>query len=173
MQLKLAIISTREGTQTFHSLTLADLESQVAAYCRDNWENMDGEEMPDNDADLVAFYFDGGNHDLHEEAIDYETIELETNLATLSTRETATESVMPTFTFWCQQSDGTGTIYIGSLEAPDIEAAKLAAVQECCDEWNSGSGEDDEPTYTPDNIHLLGIAAGDVEILHWQDICEA
>ena len=78
-----------------------------------------------------------------------------------------------TFTFWVQQSDGTGTIYIGSLEAPDLEAAKTAAVLEVCEEWNSTQLDGDPPAYTPDNIHLLGIAAGDVEILHWQDICEA
>lgn len=78
---------------------------------------------------------------------------------------------MKTFTFWCQESSGEGTIYIGSLEAPDLETAKIQAVQECCDEWNSGTSEDDPPHYSPDNVHLLGIAAGDVEILHWEDHC--
>jgi hypothetical protein len=162
--LHLALIRTSDTILTFHSFDTEDLDRQVAAHCRENWkEHMDGDAIPESDAEIIEAYFD---NDGHGEWMDREEIDLASTAA-------EPEPAMPTFTFWCQQSDGTGTIYIGSLEAPDIEAAKLAAVQECCDEWNSGSGEDDEPTYTPQNIHLLGIAAGDVEILHWQDICEA
>ncbi len=75
---------------------------------------------------------------------------------------------LPTFTFWCQEASGEGTIYIGVLQAADVEAAKIAGVQECCDEWDSGP--EGQPTYTPEDIHLLGIAAGDVEILEWNDL---
>lgn len=76
---------------------------------------------------------------------------------------------LPTFTFWCQEADGSGTIYIGSTDAENLEAAKIAALQICCDDWNAGMISED-PFYNPRTVHLLGIAAGDVEILHWEDI---
>lgn len=88
-------------------------------------------------------------------------------LARIST--IAPADALHTFTFWCQQADGSGTIYIGSLEAADLEAAKIAAVEMCCEDWNAGMVSE-IPAHTPDNVHLLGIAAGDVEILHWDDI---
>lgn len=67
---------------------------------------------------------------------------------------------MQTFTAFVQGSDGKGTIWIGAIEAPDVDAAIDAACSECADAWEC----------SPDDVHCLGIAAGDVSILHWQDL---
>lgn len=74
-----------------------------------------------------------------------------------------TPSGIPTFTAWCQEKSGEGTIWVGSFEAEDLEAAKAGAIERCAEDWHPFEAE---------NIHLLGIAAGDVEILHWQDVCD-
>ena len=66
------------------------------------------------------------------------------------------------FTGFCQSKDGTGTIWIESFESP-----RQFAIQEakclCAKAWD----------VDPDDIHVLGIAEGDVNILHWEDICDA
>ena len=67
----------------------------------------------------------------------------------------------PTFTAWCCQANGGGTIHIASFEAPDLNAAIEQGILQCMEDW-----EEENPA----NIHLLGIAAGDAEILHWNDI---
>ena len=66
---------------------------------------------------------------------------------------------MTKFTAFCQDADAQGTIWINPVEASDIEAAKAAAIAGCAVDWG----------YDEDDIHCLGIAAGDVEILHWED----
>lgn len=66
-----------------------------------------------------------------------------------------------TFTAWCCQANGKGTINIASFEAADLTAAMETAKLQCMEDWQEEN---------PANIHLLGIAAGDVEILHWNDI---
>lgn len=68
---------------------------------------------------------------------------------------------LPTFTAWCCQANGGGTIHIASFEAADLNAAIEAGINTCMEDWDEEN---------PANIHLLGIAAGDVEILHWNDI---
>lgn len=73
-----------------------------------------------------------------------------------------TADQLTVFTVFCQEASGRGTIHIDSLDAPDIEAAILAAKQCCIDDWGT--------QYTLDDIHCLGVAAGDIDILHWQDL---
>lgn len=80
-------------------------------------------------------------------------------------------SHLPTFTVFCQQADGLGTIHISSLEAADLEAAITAGKQQCIQDWSDGSSPEQSP-WDMDTVHCLGVAAGDVEILHWQDIPE-
>ncbi len=154
-----ARIQHPHGHNDYRETNYLNLRAQIVEYVRENWEvEIPDEEMPEDETQLIETYF---------ELVDDEF--LEEDEFSISVESTTPE--LPTFTFWCQQADGEGTIYIGSLEAPDIEAAKTAAVLEVCEEWNCG--DEENPTYTPANIHLLGIAAGDVEILHWQDICES
>jgi hypothetical protein len=73
-----------------------------------------------------------------------------------------------TFTVFCQESGGGGTIHIASVEAADLEAAIIAGKQQCIDDWSAGSTTD-ESQWNQETVHCLGIAAGNIEILHWQD----
>ncbi len=71
-----------------------------------------------------------------------------------------------TFTIFCQQIDKIGTIHIDSVEAEDLASAILAGKIQCLNDWNAGSSE--APFQLAD-IHCLGVAEGDIRILHWQD----
>ena len=74
----------------------------------------------------------------------------------------------PTFTVFCQQTDHFGTIHIDSVEALDLESAVQAGREQCLADWNGGASGSDAP-FTLEDIHCLGVAKGDVRILHWQD----
>jgi len=75
---------------------------------------------------------------------------------------------IPRFTVFCQEAGGAGTIHIACHEAADLESAILAGKQQCVDDWSSGFGEGESP-WTMETVRCLGVAAGDVEILHWED----
>lgn len=68
---------------------------------------------------------------------------------------------MQTFTAFCQHTDGRGTMWIAAVEADDVEQAMVAAETNCAFDWDC----------TTDEIHVVGIAAGDVNILRWEDYC--
>ena len=76
-----------------------------------------------------------------------------------------------TFTAFCQEADGTGTIWIGAVEveATDksdaIDKAAEQAVAECADDWG---GED--CGFNAETVHCLGLAEGNVKIAMWDDI---
>jgi len=73
-----------------------------------------------------------------------------------------------TFTVFCQETGGNGTIHIDTVEAADIQSAIVAGKQQCIDDWSDGSIPNDS-RWTVETVHCLGVAAGDVRILHWQD----
>ena len=73
-----------------------------------------------------------------------------------------------TFTVFCQQADQLGTIHIDSVEATDLDSAIQAGREQCLADWNGGACEPGAP-FTLEDIHCLGVAEGDVRILHWQD----
>ncbi|MEI7911841.1 MAG: hypothetical protein WCK77_19595 [Verrucomicrobiota bacterium] len=75
---------------------------------------------------------------------------------------------VPRFTVFCQETCGGGTIHIDTHEAADLESAILAGKQQCIDDWSHGYKEGESP-WTMESVHCLGVAAGDVEILHWKD----
>jgi hypothetical protein len=75
---------------------------------------------------------------------------------------------VPRFTVFCREADSSGTIHIDSVKAADLESAILAGKQQCIDDWSDRTSEAESP-WTMETIHCLGVAAGDVEILHWQD----
>jgi len=79
-------------------------------------------------------------------------------------------NVLPvrTFTVFCQQADQLGTIYIDPVGAADLGSAILAGREQCLADWNGGTSGANAP-FTLDDIHCLGVAEGDVNILHWQD----
>lgn len=70
-----------------------------------------------------------------------------------------------TFTVFCQQADQLGSIHIDSVEAVDLESAILAGREQCLSDWNSG----ENALLTLEDIHCLGVAEGNLTILHWQD----
>ncbi len=73
-----------------------------------------------------------------------------------------------TFTVFCQETGGNGTIHIATVEAADWEAALIAGKQQCIDDWSAGSSPE-EIRWNAETVHCLGIAAGNIEILHWED----
>ena len=73
-----------------------------------------------------------------------------------------------TFTVFCQQAGGGGTIHIDSVDAADLDSAILAGRKQCLKDWNGGK----TGSLSLDDIHCLGVAEGDVCILHWEDPTE-
>ena len=76
-----------------------------------------------------------------------------------------------TYTIFCQQTDQLGTIHIDTVESPDLESAIQAGREQCLADWNGGANEPNAP-FTLADIHCLGVAQGDVTIVHWQDQLE-
>lgn len=78
---------------------------------------------------------------------------------------------MKIFTIFCQEANGLGTVHIDVIRALDLETAIQKGKKQCLEAWSSGScGEED--LWSLDDIHCLGVAAGNVEILHWEDLCD-
>jgi hypothetical protein len=73
-----------------------------------------------------------------------------------------------TFTVFCQQADQLGTVHIDSVEASDLESAIQVGRAQCLADWN-GDNSGSQAPFTLEDIHCLGVAAGDVRILHWED----
>lgn len=65
------------------------------------------------------------------------------------------------YTAFCQDTSGRGTIWIDKVEASTVEDAKNLAREACADDW----GYEDAS-----QIHVLGIARGNVEIADWEDL---
>lgn len=63
------------------------------------------------------------------------------------------------YTAFCQEKGGSGTIWISQVEAPDTDKAVDAAIASCAADWE----------YDPEDVHCLGIAAGNVNIVFWED----
>lgn len=69
---------------------------------------------------------------------------------------------MQTYTTFCRQADNIGTTWIGSVEAPNETRAADLAVEACAADW----GWQDRT----EEIRVVGVASGNVEILYWEDI---
>lgn len=67
---------------------------------------------------------------------------------------------MNDYTAFCQHVSGSGTIWISDVIAPNTDAAIEIARTRCSEDW----------CIPAEDIHVLGLAAGSVEILHWEDI---
>lgn len=68
---------------------------------------------------------------------------------------------MNTYTVFCQNANGTGTIWISPVQARDVRHAKAVGRKQCAKDWG-----------WPSNIHVLGVAEGNVRIAFWKDIDE-
>lgn len=66
------------------------------------------------------------------------------------------------FTGFCQESTGEGTIWIQSFTARDLESAIKKARKLCAKAWG----------YREYDVRVLGIAEGDITILHWADLSD-
>ncbi|TAN03192.1 MAG: hypothetical protein EPN36_14435 [Rhodanobacteraceae bacterium] len=77
----------------------------------------------------------------------------------------AAEPAMSTFTVFVQQADGRGTVHIADYEAATAADAAAAAIEQVSVDW----GTESEP-WDKDNLRVLGIAKGDIEIVEWNDI---
>ena len=66
---------------------------------------------------------------------------------------------MRTFTVFCMDSSRTGTTYIGSDEGSTWQEAALKVRATCAEEWSA----------SPDEIEVIGVAAGEVNIIVWDD----
>ena len=73
-----------------------------------------------------------------------------------------------TFTVFCQETGGSGTIHIASVEAADVQSAITSGKQQCIDDWSAGTCEIPS-SWTRQSVHCLGVAAGEITILHWED----
>lgn len=70
------------------------------------------------------------------------------------------EAPMKTFTIFCVDADRSHlTTNIGTYEAATIEEAKQAAIKQVAEDWQQ----------EPSEISVLGVAAGDIDILEWDD----
>jgi hypothetical protein len=67
--------------------------------------------------------------------------------------------VLKTYTAFCQERGNSGTIWISSVEAENLDDAIELAAENCAYDWS----------YPVDEVHVLGVAQGDVSILHWED----
>jgi hypothetical protein len=78
------------------------------------------------------------------------------------------------YTVFCRESDGTGTTWIDFVLAENLEHAKAQGLADCCNDWNGNPDPEDHDSfdhlhYTPDNVSVLGVAEGNVNILFWED----
>jgi hypothetical protein len=64
-----------------------------------------------------------------------------------------------TFTVFCRESSGEGTIYISSGIAATWQDAAVGVLAQCADAWEM----------SPDEIDVIGVAEGDVTIIAWDD----
>lgn len=65
---------------------------------------------------------------------------------------------MSLYTVFCQAAGGNGTIWVSTVEAENLPDAVQRGREQCVVDWG----------YSVD-VHVLGVAAGDVEILMWED----
>jgi hypothetical protein len=67
---------------------------------------------------------------------------------------------MTTYTAFCQSVDGTGTIWIAPVEGEDLSQAIVDAKSKCAADWDCET----------DDVHVLGLAEGNVKIVYWEDL---
>lgn len=70
---------------------------------------------------------------------------------------------MKTFTVFCSEADGQGTMWIDTVEANLPTEAMDLGLAKCLENWG------DE--YGPDDVVVRGVAEGSVNILYWEDNC--
>ncbi|MCD1651801.1 hypothetical protein K8090_12850 [Halomonas meridiana] len=82
-----------------------------------------------------------------------------------------------TYTAFCQESNGTGTVWISSIEVDaqedqdkELVAAEEQARYECARDWDRLTDPDDEDSPLDiSGIVCMGLADGEVNIAMWDD----
>ncbi len=84
-----------------------------------------------------------------------------------STVEQAAEqgTSLKTYSVFIREASDIGTTFITSVEAANAEEAKELALTECCESWGSP-----ENPWDRDNLRVLGVLAGDVQVIEWDDL---
>ena len=67
---------------------------------------------------------------------------------------------MKSYTVFCRCITGEGATWIDCVQAVSLEHAKLVGRMECAEAWGREDIEE---------IHVMGVAEGDVNILYWED----
>ena len=150
-----AVISHDEGATQYVSASHGELIEQIGGYCREHWHSVSDDPPPQNTRDLIDAYFYDNVEDSLE--VSEDSIEVPESIPSI-----------PRFTVFCQEAGGSGTIHIDTHEAADLESAIIAGKRQCIHDWSSGFKDGDSP-WNMESVHCLGVAAGDVEILHWED----
>lgn len=68
---------------------------------------------------------------------------------------------MSDYTVFCRQANNEGTTWIGYVEAPSAKKAMKKGLKACSKDWGG---------YPKNDIHVLGVAIGNVHIIEWKDI---
>jgi hypothetical protein len=82
------------------------------------------------------------------------------------TMATVARVIPESWTVWVQSADRTGTVWVDCIEAKDVEQAKLDALNQCAAAW---SDHDGGTTYKMDDLHIVGVAVGNVHLIEWND----
>jgi hypothetical protein len=77
---------------------------------------------------------------------------------------------MRTFTVFLQDYNHTGTTYITAVRAKNLTSATSKAKQLCRDDWGLPGSPEPHSNATTNDLHVLGVAEGDVKILEWNDL---
>ena len=93
----------------------------------------------------------------------YEKGEITDYLCTKCTHRTG--KPLLTFTVFCREANNEGTTWIGTVEARDVDQAIKLGTVECAVDWGSGG-----QNWSLDDIAVIGVAEGSVNILAWDDI---
>lgn len=67
---------------------------------------------------------------------------------------------MNTYTVFCCDPCGGGTVWIDNVEASTLARAKKIGREKCAADWSC----------KPSEVHVLGVAYGDVDIAFWEDV---
>ena len=64
---------------------------------------------------------------------------------------------MATYTAFCREDSGLGTIWIDTVDADTLDEALKKACEACATAWG----------YEIETVECIGLAKGDVEIPYW------
>jgi hypothetical protein len=76
---------------------------------------------------------------------------------------------MPKFTVWIQQADRGGACHISAHEADSAKDAIIEAIAQTIADWYGDKLWADDVIRRKSDLHVLGVAKGEVEIIEWNN----